>query len=70
MDRRRFLLASPAGTLAVPFAAGAQQTARIWKIGHFVPGAQPPDRLPSAALREGLQALGYIEGKNITFISR
>jgi putative ABC transport system substrate-binding protein len=70
MDRRRFLLTSLAGALAAPFAAGAQQAARIWKIGYFAPGAQPPDRLPPAALREGLQALGYIEGKNITFISR
>lgn len=53
-----------------PLAAEAQPAARMWRIGYFAPGAQPPDALPPAPLREGLQALGYIEGKNITFISR
>jgi putative ABC transport system substrate-binding protein len=54
----------------VPLAAEAQPAARMWRIGYFAPGAQPPDALPPAPLREGLQALGYMEGKNITFISR
>jgi putative ABC transport system substrate-binding protein len=56
--------------LAAPLAAEAQPAGRVWRIGYFAPGAQPPDALPPAALREGLQALGYVEGKNITFISR
>jgi putative ABC transport system substrate-binding protein len=54
----------------MPLAAEAQPAARMWRIGYFAPGAQPPDALPPAPLREGLQALGYMEGKNITFISR
>jgi putative ABC transport system substrate-binding protein len=70
MDRRRFLLTSLAGAFVAPFAAEAQQAARMWRIGYLALGAQPPDALPPAALREGLHALGYIEGKNITFISR
>jgi len=56
--------------LAAPLAADAQRAPSTWRIGYFAPGAQPPDALPPAPLLEGLQALGYIEGKNITFISR
>ena len=63
-------LALALALLAVPLAAEAQPAPRIWRIGYFAPGAQPPDALPPAALRESLQALGYIEGKNVTFISR
>jgi putative ABC transport system substrate-binding protein len=70
VDRRAFLGTLASGLLAAPLAAEAQQAGRMWRIGYFAPGAQPPDGLPPAALREALQALGYIEGKNITFISR
>lgn len=57
--------------ILAPLAVEGQQPAsKVWRIGYFAPGAQPPDALPPAALREGLRALGYIEGKNITFISR
>jgi putative ABC transport system substrate-binding protein len=70
MDRRRFLRTVSVALFAAPLAAEAQPTGRTWKIGYLAPGAKPPDALPPAALREGLQTLGYIEGKNITFISR
>jgi len=32
MDRRRFLVASLAGTLAAPLAARAQQAAKVWPL--------------------------------------
>jgi len=64
MDRRRFLLTSLAGALAAPLAAGAQQAAKVWRIGLFHVGL---DHIPPSldGLREGLKALGYEEGKNL-----
>jgi len=64
MHRRRFLLTSLAGVLAVPVVA-AQQTGRMPRIG-FIGTATPS--LMSAwltAFREGLRERGYIEGQNI-----
>jgi putative ABC transport system substrate-binding protein len=65
MDRRRFLLTSLAGAVALPFGAEAQP-ARVWRIGLFHVGL---DHVPPSldGLREGLTALGYEEGKNIHF---
>ena len=40
MDRRRFLLTSPAGALAAPLTAGAQQGGRIPHLAYLVVG--PP----------------------------
>jgi putative ABC transport system substrate-binding protein len=70
MSGKVFLLAIFAVSLLAPFyQAQAQQPAKIPRIGYLQAG--------SAALAtnfEGLQrelrSLGYIEGKNITFISR
>ena len=58
MDRRRFLLTSLAGALAVPFGAEAQQAASPPRIGVLT--AEAP-----ATLRESLGQLGYIDGRNI-----
>jgi putative ABC transport system substrate-binding protein len=60
MDRRRFLLTSLAGTLAIPLAAEAQPSTTISRIGLLTDLAWEP-------LREGLHDLGYAEGKNILF---
>jgi putative ABC transport system substrate-binding protein len=62
MDRRRFLLTSLAGVLAMPRGAAAQR--KVPRIG--VLGAVSPERAPhTAALREGLRELGYTEGQSI-----
>ena len=65
MNRRRLLLTSLAGVLAAPFAVGAQQSARIYRIGYLGPG--PGSELPPAldAFREQLRQLGYVEGQNL-----
>jgi len=46
VDRGRFLLTSLAGILAaplaVPLAAGAQQVARLYRLGTLNLGMQPP----------------------------
>jgi putative ABC transport system substrate-binding protein len=58
------------GLLAYAHIAGAQQTGKIWRIGFLAGGVRPPDGAVPAPLREKLQALGYAEGKDITYESR
>jgi putative tryptophan/tyrosine transport system substrate-binding protein len=67
MDRRRFLLTSLAGALAVPRAAGAQET-KVHRIGVLSPPADRPAYF--AAFEEGLRQLGYVRGRNILFETR
>ncbi len=50
--------------LAAPFAAEAQQTRKVPRVG--VLGGQSPEISPPIlALRQGLSELGYVEGQNI-----
>jgi putative ABC transport system substrate-binding protein len=46
-------------------AAEAQQPAKTWKIGVLVSGTEAVNKSRDEALRQGLRALGYEEGKNI-----
>ena len=66
IDRRRWIL-NAAGLVALPLHAPAQQQGTP-RIGVLSFGAAPgsPNADPSAGLREGLQALGYVEGRNLT----
>jgi putative ABC transport system substrate-binding protein len=63
MDRRRFLLTSLAGALAVPLGADAQQAGKVYRIGFLW---DSPAAFPDAidAFRQGLRDLGYVEGQN------
>ena len=64
MDRRSFLLTSLAGALGAPCAARAQQRA-IPVIG-FLSSTSAADQAPfAAALRKGLEDVGYVEGRHI-----
>jgi len=66
MDRRAFLATTAGGLLAAPLAAGAQQAARVPRIGVIIPQAPPPAPQPWLdAFREGLRQQGYVEGKTI-----
>jgi ABC-type uncharacterized transport system substrate-binding protein len=56
------------GLLVVPLAAGAQQAARIPRIGLLWSGA--PSDPYAQAFRQGLQELGYVEGKSIVLEDR
>jgi hypothetical protein len=40
MDRRRFLLTSPASALTAPLAAEGQQAGKVWRIGYLSPSKQ------------------------------
>ena len=50
--------------LAAPLAAGAQPATRIPRIG-FLSSTSSADSPTTRAFREGMQALGYVEGQNL-----
>jgi putative ABC transport system substrate-binding protein len=64
VDRRRFLLTSVAGVLVTPLAAGAQQAAKIARIGWLAGNRAASPHLPEA-FRQGLRDLGYVESGNV-----
>jgi putative tryptophan/tyrosine transport system substrate-binding protein len=67
---RRKLLATLGGAAATwPLAARAQQTKRIFKVGHLESGLPSSSPYLLAAFQQGLRKLGYIEGENL-FIER
>ena len=65
MDRRRFLLTSLAGALAVPLAAGAQQAGKVARIGYLSTGSATANPGFRKAFTDGLREHGWIEDKNI-----
>ena len=68
-NRRKFLIALGAGSLAVPIGVFAQQQGDVPRIGLlWIDLGTTPHYL--AALREALRAQGYIEGKNIHIDNR
>jgi putative ABC transport system substrate-binding protein len=63
MERRTFLAMVPAGLLAAPFVADAQQ-AKVYRIGILSTG-NPRSTAIFQALEQRLHELGYIEGQNL-----
>jgi putative tryptophan/tyrosine transport system substrate-binding protein len=63
MRRRKFitLLGGAAAAVAWPLVARAQQSGKIWRVGFLAHGHE---RFYDA-LFEGLQELGYVEGRNL-----
>jgi ABC-type uncharacterized transport system substrate-binding protein len=70
MDRRAVIFTVGGGLLAAPFASYAQKQAKIWRIGFLSGAARPADGAPPGALRRALEKLGYVDGKNVTYIGR
>src|SRR5262252_1048700 len=71
IERRKFL-ATLGGAAAWPLAARAQQPDRMRRIG-LLASTAPGDRDAEArwaALRQGLQQLGWIEGRNLRIDAR
>jgi putative ABC transport system substrate-binding protein len=64
--RRREFITIIGGAAAWPLSGQAQQSGRIWRVGMLetVSAARKPDDI--AAFRKGMQALGYVEGQNLT----
>ena len=54
--------------LAAPLASEAQQTGRVYRIGVLSPSPAYVGRVE--AVRQGLRALGYVEGQSITIEHR
>jgi putative tryptophan/tyrosine transport system substrate-binding protein len=65
--RRREFISLLGGAAAWPLAARAQQTERMPRIGVLMPYAEnDPEAAPRVtALRNGLQQLGWTEGRNV-----
>jgi len=70
MDRRAFIGALASDLLAAPLAAKTQQGSRTWRVGFLSGGGQPPDGASPLPLRQALQALGYVEQRNVIYLSR
>ena len=72
IDRRTFLAGTGAGLLAPPLAAEAQQAGKVWRIGLLgtVPLTEPGAARLWSGFFEGLEQLGYVEGKNIVIEGR
>jgi len=72
MRRREFIALLGGATAAWPFAAGAQQPDRMRRIGfvHRLAESDPEDQARIAAFQQGLSALGWIEGRNISINHR
>jgi putative ABC transport system substrate-binding protein len=69
MDRRLFTSCLALGLLAAQFAK-AQQAGKTYQIGYLALGSRTDDGAPPAALRQALAQLGYVEGKNVTYVGR
>ena len=63
MDRRAVLAGFGASVLAAPLAAEAQQAGKTVRIGYLSMRSGPS--YLEEAFRQGLRALGYVEGQNI-----
>jgi len=72
MKRREFLSLLGGAAAVWPLAARAQQGERIRRIGVLVPfpESDPEAQARVAAFREGLQKLGWTEGRNIRIDTR
>ena len=67
MKRREFIMLVGGALVAWPLAARAQQPERMRRIGVLVGGrvTDPVSKSQSAALLQGLQQLGWTDGRNI-----
>ena len=69
---RRWFIAMLGGAVAWPLAARAQQPERMRRIGALMGFAESDSRAQAsiAAFREGLQKLGWTEGRNVRIDTR
>jgi putative ABC transport system substrate-binding protein len=69
--RRREFIAALGGAVAWPVVAQAQQSRKIPRVGVlWHAGNEQEEAIYLGALRQGLNDLGYIEGKNIELLNR
>ena len=68
MNRRAFV--TGLGAVLAARRAEAQSAKKTWRLGFLAFGTRPPDGALPQALRQALQELGYVEGRNITYVGR
>ncbi len=62
---RRETVTSLLALAAVPLVAEAQQAVKVYRVGWLVTGSPTTHGISLNAFRDGLQKLGYVEGRNI-----
>src|SRR5438034_10378063 len=70
MNRRTVILVVAGSLIAARYASHAQKPAKVWRIGFLSGGPRAADGAPPAALRQALEELGYVDGKNVTYTGR
>ena len=67
MKRRDFITLVGASTVAWPFAAGAQRSDRVPRVGVLMNlAAEDPESIArTEAFTQGLHSLGWIDGRNV-----
>ena len=70
MTLRAFGLILALGILWAPIAADAQPPGKVPRIGYLSGASAERDKSWLAAFQQGLQELGYLEGKNIVIEQR
>jgi putative tryptophan/tyrosine transport system substrate-binding protein len=68
IGRRQFISAFGGATVAWPFVVRAQQAERMRRIGVLVPftANDPDEKAWLKAFQDGLQSLGWVQGRNIS----
>ena len=70
MTRKIFILIAAFAILFSGHMAAAQQAGKVYRIGFLTASSVKPFKHWLAAFRQGLQELGYVEGKNIVIEER
>ena len=65
-NRRKLIVALGASALAAPFRVRAQPVKKSVVVGFLGTQDQLSAETVVAAFKQGLQELGYVEGKNLT----
>jgi len=69
ISRRAFVARVTGGLLAVPFAAAAQPSGKVYRVGLLF-AASDPTSLVVTVFRNALRDLGYVEGQNLVLERR
>src|SRR6516225_318378 len=70
IGRRKFLAALGGAVVAWPLAARAQQPGKVYRIGYITAGAANSAPHLLSAFHDALEALGWMEGKNVVYEDR
>jgi putative ABC transport system substrate-binding protein len=70
MDRRCFLLTSPAGVIGASVGGGAQGADRVWRVGILLGFRPPPEWIAGDVFVVPMRELGWVDGQNVVFEQR